>query len=119
MLRASRLGRERALLDRRVSPGDARMQSSGSRAILSSVRDTDPKTARRYAELLRAKSGMDRLAQAMSLSKLTRDMAIAGIRSRHPDLSEDELRIRLTVTLYGREAAIRLFGATNVPADAR
>jgi hypothetical protein len=44
-------------------------------------------------------------------------MAIAGIREMHPGIDDDELRVRLTVRLYGRAAAERLFG--EVPADAR
>lgn len=53
----------------------------------------------------------------MRLSRGVRELAIAGIREMHPDVSEDELRVRLTVRLYGREAATRLFG--TVPDDAR
>jgi hypothetical protein len=45
-----------------------------------------------------------------------RELAIAGIRQRHPEADEQEIRVRLTVRLYGREAAIKLFGA--VPDDA-
>ena len=45
-----------------------------------------------------------------------RELAIAGIREMHPEVSEEELRVRLTVRLYGRAVAVRLFGA--VPDDA-
>lgn len=58
-----------------------------------------------------------RLEAAMRLSRGVCELAIAGIREMHPDVSEDELRVRLTVRLYGREAAKRLFG--TVPDDAR
>jgi len=53
----------------------------------------------------------------MRLSRGVRELAIAGIRQMHPNASEDELRVRLTVRLYGSEVAKRLFGA--VPDDAR
>ncbi len=53
----------------------------------------------------------------MRLSRGVRELAIAGIREMHPDVSEEELRVRLTVRLYGREVAKRLFG--TVPVDAR
>lgn len=43
-------------------------------------------------------------------------MALAGIRQLHPQATEQELRTRLTVRLYGRACAERLFGA--VPDDA-
>jgi hypothetical protein len=83
------------------------------------VHDTGPAANNRYHALLRAAAGYERLDQAMALSKLARDMAVAGIRARHPGVTDDELRVRLTVRLYGRAAAIRLFGEANVPADAR
>ncbi len=52
----------------------------------------------------------------MRLSLGVREMAIAGIRRLHPGISEDELRVRLTVRLYGSASAQRLFGW--VPEDA-
>lgn len=52
----------------------------------------------------------------MKLSMAVRELALAGIRERHPEASEQEVRVRLAVRLYGREAATRLFGA--VPDDA-
>jgi len=58
-----------------------------------------------------------RLEAAMRLSRGVRELAIAGIREMHPQVNEEELRVRLTVRLYGREVAKRLFGA--VPEDAR
>lgn len=80
-------------------------------------RDTSPAASARYHELLRAMPPERRLEAAMKLSRGVRELAIAGIREMHPDVSEDELRVRLTVRLYGREAAKRLFG--TVPDDAR
>jgi hypothetical protein len=40
----------------------------------------------------------------------------AGIRMNHPHVSASELRVRVAVRLYGRDAAQRLFG--DVPDDA-
>jgi hypothetical protein len=81
------------------------------------VRDTSPKQAARYIELLRALEPHQRLAIAMSLNRSVRNLAIAGIRAQHPNADEDEVRVRLTVRLYGRAAAERLF--KQVPDDAR
>ncbi len=58
----------------------------------------------------------ERLEQANALSKAVRELAVAGLRTRHPDATVDEIRVRLTVRLYGRDVARRLFG--RVPADA-
>ena len=57
-----------------------------------------------------------RLEAAMRLSQAVRELALAGIRGRHPEADADELRVRLTVRLYGRDCAQRLFG--SVPDDA-
>jgi hypothetical protein len=47
---------------------------------------------------------------------MTRELALAGIRQRHPGASADEVRARLIVRLYGRKVAERL--CRTVPADA-
>jgi hypothetical protein len=57
-----------------------------------------------------------RFEAAMRLSMGVRELAMAGLRMRHPEASEHELKVRLTVRLYGRAAALRLFG--SVPDDA-
>ena len=80
------------------------------------MRDTAEAASRRYHELLRTRAPYERLAQAMALTRMTRELAMAGLRSRHPDASPEELRVRLAVRLYGRAAAMRLFG--TVPDDA-
>lgn len=80
------------------------------------MRDTSDSGSRRYHELLRVCAAHERLAQAMALTTMTRELAMAGLRARHPNADASELRVRLTVRLYGRDAATRLFGA--VPDDA-
>jgi hypothetical protein len=80
------------------------------------VQDTSPTASARYHELLRAMPPERRLEAAMKLSLAVRQLALAGIRQMFPDADEQELRVRLTVRLYGREAAVRLFG--QVPDDA-
>jgi hypothetical protein len=80
------------------------------------MRDTSDAADRRYHELLREKAPHERLAQAMALSNAVRQMAMAGLRARHPAATEDELRVRYVVRVYGRAAAERLFG--SVPEDA-
>jgi hypothetical protein len=69
----------------------------------------------RYHELLRAKAPHERLGQAASLTRVTRELAVAGIRLRHPHASDDEVRVRLVVRLYGPDIGRRLFG--EIPAD--
>jgi hypothetical protein len=78
--------------------------------------DTSPAADARYHELLRKMSPERRLEAAVRLSAGVREMALAGIRQRHPEATEEELRMRLAVRLYGRACAERMFG--SVPPDA-
>jgi hypothetical protein len=80
------------------------------------VIDTSPAANARYHELLRAMPPERRLEVAMGLTQTVRELALAGIHDRHPQADEHEMRVRLTVRLYGRAVAVRLFGA--VPDDA-
>lgn len=78
--------------------------------------DTSAVAVARYHDLLRAQTAPQRLEQTNALIAAVRELAVAGLRARHPDASPEELRKRLTVRLYGREVAARLFGA--IPSDA-
>ncbi|HLK36284.1 MAG TPA: hypothetical protein VKU41_05990 [Polyangiaceae bacterium] len=80
------------------------------------LRDTAPASIARYHELLRGLAPHQRLAQAVALTRTTRQLALAGIRQRHPDASDGEVRARFIVRLYGRVIAQRLCG--TVPVDA-
>jgi hypothetical protein len=81
-----------------------------------SLLDTSPQADARYHELLRRMSPDKRLEAAMRLSQAVRELALAGIRARHPRADEQELRVRLAVRLCGRDHAARLFGV--LPDDA-
>lgn len=80
------------------------------------MQDTSNEQRARYHQLLRAMTPQRRLEAALRLSAGVRTLALCGIRQRHPQASEAELRIRLTVRLYGRACAERLFG--TLPEDA-
>jgi hypothetical protein len=95
----------------RLTPGQAR-------PILGTMlRDTAPEMEVRYQRSLGQLSPAERLEVAVQLSSGVRALAEAGLRHRHPDASEEELRCRLVVLLYGRDLAVRLF--QSVPEDAR
>jgi hypothetical protein len=78
--------------------------------------DTSDAAIARYHQLLRAQTPHQRLEQTNALIAAVRELAVAGIQARHPDAPPREVRMRLTVRLYGREIAGRLFG--DLPADA-
>ncbi len=78
--------------------------------------DTDARALARYTALLARLTPAQRFERASALSMAVRTLALAGLRQRHPDASAEELRCRLSVRLYGREAGIRLHG--SIPDDA-
>ena len=73
------------------------------------MRDTSERAQERYYELLRAQAPMARLATAVRLSSVVRELAEAGVRSVDPNAPPEVVRARVTSRLYGRETAMRLF----------
>ena len=75
------------------------------------VDDTPAKAKRRYFELIRSAGPAQRLAICASLTRATRELAMAGIQAAHPGsiLSARELHERLAERLYGAKVARRLF----------
>lgn len=63
--------------------------------------DTTPHAAAIHEESLRALGLAGRLRVALELSDLTHAFAIAGIRRRHPEYSDEEARRKLAEVLYG------------------
>jgi len=79
--------------------------------------DTHPKAEQRYQEMLRALSPQQRLAMVAEMHRSGRALVAAGLRAQFPAAPEEEIACRVTVRLYGREAAARLHA--HVPEDAR
>ncbi|MCA9640742.1 MAG: hypothetical protein H6718_19230 [Polyangiaceae bacterium] len=50
------------------------------------------------------------------MSDEIREIAAAGIRQRHPEYTEAEVRRALVCLLYGRESAQRVWPNERVPA---
>jgi hypothetical protein len=82
------------------------------------MRDTNPKQQDDYFARLAALTPEERIRIAARLTSTVRQLAEAGIRHRHPNATDAEVRVRFTVRLYGRAAADRLFGPQAVPDDA-
>ncbi|MEQ9406370.1 MAG: hypothetical protein RIK87_01540 [Fuerstiella sp.] len=56
-------------------------------------------------ELLRQMTPQERLQKACDLSTQLRKMAFDAIRRRHPDYSEDEVRLKFIEVTYGKQLA--------------
>jgi hypothetical protein len=65
------------------------------------ISDTSPKFARLHLDLYRAASPARRVQIAVDLSEAVRDTTLAGIRSRNPDYSEEQVRRTFLRLVYG------------------
>jgi hypothetical protein len=74
-----------------------------ARGIVSSmsVTDTSPKVAAIHLELYRAAGPARRAQIAADLSDAVRETTLAGIRRRHPELSENDIRESFLQLVYG------------------
>jgi hypothetical protein len=84
--------------------------------MFGEMRDTSPLEQERYFERLARLSVENRARLVGTSCARMRLFVRAGLAHYHPDASEEELRARLAVRLYGKRVAERLF--KNVPSDA-
>ncbi len=73
------------------------------RALLS--RDTDPDIEARQIETWRRMSSIEIAELVAGASRAVRDLALAGLRARHPQASERELVARYAALTLGRDLA--------------
>ncbi len=72
--------------------------------------DTSPESERVLTELLRRTPAWRRLQLADHMSATVRQLCLAGLRSRHPNASEAELRRRFADLHLGPELAAKAYG---------
>jgi len=72
--------------------------------------DTSPETERVLIELLRQAPAWRRLQLADRMSATARELCRAGLRTRHPQASETELRRRFAEIHLGAELAAKVYG---------
>ncbi len=72
--------------------------------------DTGEDAERLLIELARATPVWKKFQQVANATEACRAFAMAGIRSRHPDASEKELKLRLAALSLDRETMIRVYG---------
>lgn len=72
--------------------------------------DTDPEIERLQIEGLRQMPAWRKLAMVVSMNRLVRALALAGLRERYPDDSPAQRQRRLADLLLGAELAARSFG---------
>lgn len=73
-------------------------------------RDTTPEAERVLLDLIRQATPARKLEIVGNMNKLLRELAISGLRSRHPDASDEEIHRRLADIVLGPDLAERVFG---------
>lgn len=58
--------------------------------------------------LWRAMSGEERIQKMAALSSRLRDMAFDAIRRRHPEFSEQQIRLKFIELTYGKDLATKV-----------
>lgn len=73
--------------------------------------DTDEGTERALLELARKMPAWRKLQIVESLTRMARQLAMVGLRGRHPGASDRELRVRLAGLIFDRRTAELLYGS--------
>jgi hypothetical protein len=63
--------------------------------------DTNPEAAAVQQEIFRRMTAAERLRLALEMSESVRNVALAGLRSRRPELSEKDLSRELIRIMHG------------------
>jgi hypothetical protein len=72
--------------------------------------DTDPAAERVQLAIYRDMTPARKVQLVLEAIQLSRDLALAGLRTRHPGAGPDELRRRLYGLELGEELASRIYG---------
>jgi len=77
--------------------------------------DTSPEAEKVLFDLLAKKSAAEKLEMVCQMSATMRTLAMSGLRDRHPNDTELELKIRLAELLYGADIAAKIAEKLNIP----
>jgi hypothetical protein len=73
------------------------------------ISDTDPKVDRILTEMIRKLPSWRKVEMVNDLINMSRQFSLSGLRSRHSNESESEIRKRLATILYGQDVADKMF----------
>jgi len=76
--------------------------------------DTTPQAWSAQLAMLRRMTGEQRVAIALRLTRVAREASRAGIRARHPEYSEDEMRRAFFRMLHGDAATLRVWATLEL-----
>jgi hypothetical protein len=78
--------------------------------MIPESRDTHPQIESLRIEGFRRMTPAEKFAQVAALTRNVRDLALAGIRMRHPGVSDREARMRLAALTLDQAVLRRAFG---------
>ena len=67
--------------------------------------DTTHEVARRQRAVFASKTPTERVAMVEEMSALIKELALEGIRRRHPDLDDEQTMLHLIERLHGKDLA--------------
>jgi hypothetical protein len=76
--------------------------------------DTTPEAARVQFDVFRRMQPHRRLELAFQMSTTLRNVAASGVRSRHPDYSEEQVRLAVARLTLGEELFSRVYPGADV-----
>jgi hypothetical protein len=71
--------------------------------------DTDPEAERVQLAIYRAMTPAQKLQLVLDAIQASRDLALIGLRARHPDADAEEIRRLLFVQELGEELALKVY----------
>jgi len=72
--------------------------------------DTTPEAERVLIEMARAMPDAKKIDQVFEMIESVRMLGMAGVRSRHPRASKEELSKRMAAIVFDRETVIEVYG---------
>jgi hypothetical protein len=78
--------------------------------MFSDLTDTSPEIEALQLYLLRQASPARKLELLAQLNAMVKALALAGLRTRHPDDTPDTIQRRLADLLLGEELAFKVYG---------
>lgn len=78
--------------------------------------DTSPEAYQLQMRLYRSMTDEQRSGLALQMSDDVRQIAREGIKQRHPDYTDEDVKRALVALLYGADAAAKVWPGSPVPA---
>jgi hypothetical protein len=77
---------------------------------MRAAEDTDPEAKAELVRRMRQLSVEEKAEQVVALIQAAREMAMAGLRSRYPEASAEELRLRLAALVLDADTVRKVHG---------